>query len=341
MIGAAAALLAGLLAAATEPVRLEIERDEAGASCPDDDELARRVRARVGDDPFATLIDESPRLLRVRLEKKGAGLRAKVTLLDADGKLRGRRELLGARDCAALADQLVLALAIAIDPLLLSRPPPVDDEAPAPPAPAGASDARPGPLRGRDLDYGTADRVLQRPPLEGVVPRGTTARLLLSAAALVAPVPAPSLRAEVSLDFRAWHLDGGVRYDLPVRYPTLTGEGQMDLTLVAVDVGPCLPGRVAPRVTLRGCAVGQAGVLVAHGVDFDRNAGSTHAWFALGPRATAVWRAWPRVGLMLAGDVMIPFVRPRYVDLDDPTRLYHQPGVVTGSLGMGVELEIQ
>lgn len=338
MSGAAAALAGGLsLLAALEPVQLEIRRDEAAEACPSDEELAARVRARVAADPFADADQQATRRLRVRIDKLGAQLRARVVLQGDDGALRGRRELWGALDCVALADQLVLALAIAIDPLLLTRPAPTAPR-PAKPDPL---DARPGPLRGRDLDYTNTDRVLARPPLEGVVPRGTLARAMLGAAMGVAQVPAPSLRAELSLDFRSWHLDGGLRFDVPVRYPTQGGGGQMDLTLVAADVSPCLPWRVAPRVSLRGCAAGQAGVLVAHGVDFERNAGSTQAWFAMGPRATAGWRVWPRVGLLAVGDVMIPFVRPRYVDLADPERLYHQPSVVTGSLGLGVELEIR
>lgn len=340
---AAAALLGGLsLLAALEPVQLEIRRDDAARSCPSDEELAARVRARVAADPFADADQKSARRLRVRIEKVGARLRARVVLQGEDGALRGRRELWGEPDCGALADQLVLALAIAIDPLLLTRPAaPPSSSAPAPPAEPDPLEARPGPLRGRDLDYTNADRVLARPPLQGVVPRGTLARATLGAALGVAQVPAPSVRAELSLDFRSWHLDGGLRFDVPVRYPTLGGEGQMDLTLVAADVAPCLPWRVAPRLSLRGCAAGQAGVLVAHGVDFERNAGSTQAWFALGPRVTAGWRVWPRLGLLAVGDVMIPFVRPRYVDLANPARLYHQPSVVTGSLGLGVELEIR
>lgn len=340
MITTGAAWLLGLsLSAALQPVQLTITRDVAGDACPDDEVLKARVRERIAADPFVEEGDPEARVLQVRIVRRGPVLKARIAARSADGALRGQRELTGDLDCAALADQLVLALAIAIDPLLLSRP---RAAAPTPPAAVPEpGDARPGPLRGRDLDYATADRILARPPLEGVVPRGTVARILLAAAAGVARVPAPSLRGELSLDFRSWHLDGGLRYDLPVRYPTLGGEGQMDLTLLAADVAPCLPSRVAPRVTLRGCLAGQAGVLVAHGVDFDRNAGATHAWFSLGPRGAVVWRAWPRVGLVAVGDALLPAVRPRYVSLDEPQRLYHQPWLVTGSLGLGVEVEIR
>jgi hypothetical protein len=146
-------LLAGVLASTWT---LSVERDEKAATCPDAARLRRAIAERLGKDPFLdapppvtspTLRDDefknpfepgappprpatSHQQLLVRFSRDPGHL-ALVTLRDVDGRETGRRELTSsASDCAELAGAVVLAAAIVIDPLVLTRPatppPPVD-----------------------------------------------------------------------------------------------------------------------------------------------------------------------------------------------------------------------
>ncbi len=167
------ATVAVALAASSAPLRAEGEHDRVvlvvaratgTGACPNDAELSARVRARLGFDPFANASTPAARRLRVELapaagSRDGAMLEARIALTASDGTSRGRRVLRGDVACDELANDLVLAIAIAIDPLLLmrrSQPPdpsaPVQTESTqgavddvalrAPPAPKGEQERR-------------------------------------------------------------------------------------------------------------------------------------------------------------------------------------------------------
>ncbi|MDX2009241.1 MAG: hypothetical protein SFW67_03575 [Myxococcaceae bacterium] len=141
---------------------LSVDRDEKAPSCPDEARLRRAIAERLGKDPF---LDAPPPLsptpaddelanpyapgasrrpaapehqqLVVRFVRDGAGHLAVVSLRGREGRDTGRRELTSsASDCAELAGAVVLAAAIVIDPLVLTRPAPV-----AAPVDAGVPDS--------------------------------------------------------------------------------------------------------------------------------------------------------------------------------------------------------
>lgn len=81
--------------------------------------LENAVATRLGYSPFVAVAP-----LKLRLEVAGHGtLTARLTVL-REGAAPATRTLTGPADCQQLIEALGLALAVVIDPLLLTRPPP-------------------------------------------------------------------------------------------------------------------------------------------------------------------------------------------------------------------------
>lgn len=103
---------------------LSVERADTAFACPDEARLRRSIAERLGKDPFTDgARDADHRALLVQFRSEGQGHSATVALSTS-----GRRELKSAsNDCSELAGAVVLAAAIVIDPLVLTRPVPVVD----------------------------------------------------------------------------------------------------------------------------------------------------------------------------------------------------------------------
>ncbi len=106
-------------AQARPTARLIYLRGAEAESCPDEPALRKAVSARLRYDPFRT---DGATALRVVVSRADRTWRARITLLDGQDQTVGERELLAHRDCAELASALELAISIAIDPQMLSRP---------------------------------------------------------------------------------------------------------------------------------------------------------------------------------------------------------------------------
>ncbi|MDP1922263.1 MAG: hypothetical protein Q8L14_38850 [Myxococcales bacterium] len=178
--------LLGLVLASTWT--LSVRRDEPAASCPDESRLRRSIAERLGKDPFleappvrpATSPDDElsnpfapgpkpappalHRTLVVLFSRTALGHVAQVSLVGLDGKETGRRELTStASDCGELAGAVVLAAAIVIDPMVMTRAEPVrvedagvKDEWAAPPLSRPPDAPRPPPVTSRPLPPPTA-----------------------------------------------------------------------------------------------------------------------------------------------------------------------------------------
>jgi hypothetical protein len=124
--------LLGLVLASTWT--LSVRREERATSCPDETRLRRSIAERLGKDPFLDApppADSQHRTLVVQFSREPQRHLANVSLVGVDGRETGRRELTStASDCAELAGAVVLAAAIVIDPMVLSRPEPVRAEVP-------------------------------------------------------------------------------------------------------------------------------------------------------------------------------------------------------------------
>jgi hypothetical protein len=209
------------------PVRVQIQPDEApeirfswelgmGAeSCPSEDALRDAVAARLGYFPFTR---DADRTLRASVTRMGDRLIGTIRLEDATGELIGERTLEGeAGDCHELSRALQLAIAIAIDPTVITRPTPPPAE-PAPPPPperprepvSGSVDVRPATvIEVRNTDRPRSPTIPE--PVEGDP-------------AFVGPVAPPPDRVMLP--------DDGVRYGGP-RFQLSTWSGLTFATGVA------------------------------------------------------------------------------------------------------------
>src|SRR5690349_21006693 len=110
---AALLALASARAAAHPTASLEYRRPES-SDCPDQAALAAQVKQRLGYDPF---LPGAERVVRAAIERAAGGLVATVELRGREGAVLGTRSIASPTfECAELAQALVLAVCIAIDP---------------------------------------------------------------------------------------------------------------------------------------------------------------------------------------------------------------------------------
>jgi len=126
----ASALVFAANASAAPTGRLVYSRARDAESCPDEGTLRRAVAARVGYDPF---FPWAQRTVVASVERVNRQFVANVSLIDEQGIAHGARQLRTSGDCAELLDAAALAIAIAIDPELLARPPAAPPPEPGPP----------------------------------------------------------------------------------------------------------------------------------------------------------------------------------------------------------------
>jgi hypothetical protein len=96
------------------PFRFVWVRGEGAGTCPDGPALAGRVAGRLGRNPFAETASQS---IEGSVARVGDRLKAELYVRDAAGVAQGARQLSTiATDCVELADAVVLAVALTIDP---------------------------------------------------------------------------------------------------------------------------------------------------------------------------------------------------------------------------------
>src|SRR5581483_5368620 len=129
--------------AVAPPVQMRLDHASAAPACPDAATLQRAVAERLGRDPFTS---DARQTLVVRLSGKARAFRAELKVVDEAGAAKGQKTLQSkAADCGELASSVALAMALIIDPLLVTRPPPPAQPpaAPTPVAPPPVAQAQP------------------------------------------------------------------------------------------------------------------------------------------------------------------------------------------------------
>jgi hypothetical protein len=110
----ASALAAPARAEPPAVFELSVTRAEGAGSCPSGNELERRVSARLGRVPFTSRAEQA---IEATLSRRDDAWRAEISLRDADGIIRGARQIdASGQDCEALAEATTLAIALTIDP---------------------------------------------------------------------------------------------------------------------------------------------------------------------------------------------------------------------------------
>jgi hypothetical protein len=94
---------------------------------------------------------------------------------------------------------------------------------------------------------------------------------------------------------------------------------------------------VSGQLGLSGCAIGEAGVLLASGSETQAPLDSREPWAALGPGLGLSWRSAGRIWLRLGSELLLPLTRPRYTLGGEP--LHSVPPVTFRlELALGVKL---
>ncbi len=287
-------------AAERRAVRLEYT---APAACPVREAFAARLAARLGYDPVS---EPATHIASVAIQVREGLLEASFSLWESSGPRRNDRSFTAPlTDCDSLLSSVALALAIALDPRLLVRPPPTEPPVtaapPPPPAPAPPAPV-PSPLQ-LSLAVGVRGAV-------GLLP---------------APSGGPVFEARARFGSFSVALDGELSLAPRVQ---VVGSGQIESSLVRGGLQLC--GHVAFAAL---CARGTGGGLSAGGVGFDNARRGWQPTASVGPLFSVGWR--PVGGLVLQAALALDVILVRTSILLGSVELWNSPPVA-GNLAVSV-----
>jgi hypothetical protein len=301
-------------AAPGDATRLDYARSDHATGCPDREALQSAVVKRLGYDPFFPVARQT---IVVEILDGETGLRAVMHLVDANGIIRGSRELSESRGhCDELVAALALAISIALDPSAALGEESADTKPGAPAGPAKPAEPKSEPeskqpesaaINGPDAAIpaqpaaaGSAKKRRAHPtktqPLsypEGT-PIGLRAGVFSSLG--VAPALAAGFRAGVSVH-RKWF--------------ELVGEfsDQLEATRTSGDggsvIGSLADGTLAPCFTadaLAACALLNVGSLKSRGQDVPQPVNQRSLYAALGARVEFSPRLFEQLYLVTNAD---------------------------------------
>lgn len=271
-----------------------------GADCPDEGQLVDAIAARLGYDPFRA---EAPRRLEVTIEAQAAGYGARIELADAQGASLGRRELLPLPRCAELLEPLALAIALALDPLQLGPPAPIQ------PTPSPSPEVVELPTEDLGRFY------LSLAPL-------------LAVAAL--PTVGPGGRVELGMESERWGLGLEGRFLAPSSQAVEGGE--ITAFIMAAALSGCAQFGAAGA-----CLVGTFGALRASSDRLLDERKASSAYATLGLRGRYLIEVAPPLSLGLTADVAATLTRIELVDSRTGAEFWATP-VVQGILGVEARL---
>lgn len=298
---------------ASSRVRLDYQRGDAGAACPDASALQVGVAARLGYDPFD---DEASELLRVGIRATPGGLEARIEMPGRDGATKAERRLVSRhRDCKELAASVELAISIAIDPsgggarASTSRTASVSAKSPPPPP----MEPEPSPVRASPVR-----------PLQGDV----SAMLVTG----FGSAPSTSLGLSVGAALRGEFLSLGIEARADAPSSKSLPSGKVLGSLYTATLLPCL------RATYLGfCALASAGMLQGSGEGLADSRRVTFFYAAVGARVMLAYPLGSRFGLGLHGDAVSPLTENNLA-VDD--QVVWSPSTLAFALSLGVTAKI-
>lgn len=319
---------------APKQVRLDHQRSLDASACPDEPALRRNVAERLGYDPF---VDTAEGTLKTRIERAGEELVAELVLIGADGAILGRRTLTSSgTDCEELASSMALAVAIAVDPLVITRPPappPPTDAAPDTSTdddwagfPPNAPAAPPTSTSTAGLPPRAEPPAVARPPPAVSEPRWLQVGLVGLASLGTAPAIAPGLSLQGGYRSQTAFFGLEARADVPTSIEAGRGE---------ISAGQLVGGLVAcaHRLWVGICGVGSAGVLRSQGIGLLNPQSASTLWVTLGGRALLDIPLTPAVRLRFQGDLT---AQPTRTSLMVGTESVWKSPTVSLTLGGGV-----
>ena len=292
----------------------------AGAeACPSEAEVARAVEERLGYDPFD---ERSLFLLLVTMSGADGSLRAEIELRQPDRE-PGQRELhTAAGSCDELAELLVLALSIAIDPRVALRPAPSrrgpvevtsstresDEQEGGARVAAEPEPAQPVPVSDRtDLEDPAQVRTEVEPAATvDEPPSAVTAAVLVGGGGSLSSAPAlvPLLRFGVELRWRALRV--GLAGRLQLLGAMSYGGGTVSGAPSGAELWAC--GQLDAFFA---CGLAVAGVFVSNAHALPNARTIYTSYLAPGARAGAELRLTAALSLRASLDVLVPVLRTR------------------------------
>jgi hypothetical protein len=259
-------------AAAHAEVLLEYDRASDTASCSGPDQLRAAVAARLGYDPFVAASGAGTDTIAVHIRRNGSALEGTIERLDPARHARARPATIVSKtgDCTELAAALAVGIAIAIDPLSITREPSASPPAPTPPPQASAPPPAPTPVPAAAADRGTS----QEPATPLTVAVGAAPSIAVGAL----PDVSFGVRALVGIGRGPWEVDLEGRFDAPVS--AQTNGGSIQASLVLGTVAPCMRHWLAFA-----CGVVSLGALRGTGLGFDHTREDNTFYIAAGARA--------------------------------------------------------
>ncbi len=288
-------------------VQLTYERGSGAERCPDEQSIRDAVVVRLGYPPF---VAQGKLAIAARVKGEGAGLAAKIDLREVSGELLGERELSSPNaDCAELAEAMVLAISLAIDPVAVDRKP-------------RATSAEP--------------RAEPRHELRDEPPAGTAAApsffATVGAIGSLGQEPSLSLGAAVGAGARWTWLSLGLEARASLPSATLAAEGKVSGSVIAGSAVPCLH-----RGPFAGCAMVSGGVFRAASEGLAGGRTVNGSFFSAGGRALYELDLAGPLSLRLNADLIVPLVRSSLV-VDQKAVWVSSP--VAGSVGLALGLKL-
>jgi hypothetical protein len=342
----AAALAFPRAGSAQEPTRVRLAwvRGAGAEACLDQSSLESRVRARLDRDPFGA---DAQLVLEGSVTRKERTWHTELRVFDRTNSLVGQRDLdTVADDCAPLADAVVLAVALTIDPESATRVPasgPSDGGALAAGPKGSVETGAAAPMQAPTPALPPVQPALQPYPALPVAPSPQKtgaatmarvgARLLVGAGLL----PRTTAGASIVGAYGGAHFEGTLGMSFFPETPTADGRFAFGLTLGTL--GGCATTSLTRALRLGGCADLSLGAM--HAVVLDTTelvsldqGDHFFASLGLGPRLGATWGP---VQFELGGAVQVAISRKNFVFRGGSPEIFESAPVGgIGYIGVGL-----
>jgi len=288
-------------ARADQTARLVYARGVGADTCPDEASLRAAVSARLGYEPFRAV---APLTIIASVSHVGGVFHGDVRLLGDKGDEVGSRSIgEGNERCDEVVSALALSISVAIDPLLLVRPPapnPAPAVAPPPvprsPEPPPPPPPPPPPARPAPAPVATEERPAAPQPFVA---------LAVLASIATAPVSSFGFTAGGGYRIGRFSLGAEARADIP---SSGSGAASVSSFLLLGTLLPCVHISVA-----FGCVAGSAGVITASSSGVAQPGTDRAVYGAIGPRVGAELPVSTHLGVRASVDLGVPLVDHSFV----------------------------
>jgi hypothetical protein len=296
--------------------QFDLDKKESASSCPDRASITDAVAARLGRVPF----DDKAELKITAHLSRDDRWSARIVLQRGE-EIVGERELASsATTCDELAEAVALAIAIAIDPLVLTRD--VGDA-------GDAGDAAPALREEPDAAPEVREpEAAPAPPQHDAIDVAIEVFGGAFGAIGSAPSPTLGLRAGGSIGVDVFRVGVEGRADLPAS--ARVSGGSVETHLLTGALMPCVQMTI-----VMGCAVVEAGAMRAQALDLPGATPQTSPWLAGGGRVALEWPFMDVWRARLHLDVVAPLTRVSVRARGDDQPLWTTPPI-QGSVGVQI-----